>query len=77
MDKVCENCDYWVEGVNKDTKIGRCRRYAPTANFEYPAAPLNVDFRSAEWPITQQSDWCGDFRQTENADGKVAMPIFF
>jgi hypothetical protein len=47
------------------------------ANFEYPAAPLNVDFRTAEWPITQQSDWCGDFRQTENADGKVAMPIFF
>lgn len=74
MERECQDCEFWVEGVNKDTTIGRCRRYAPMAIFEYQAAQLNVDFRSTEWPITKGSDLCGDFK--ERPPSEIPKPIF-
>lgn len=58
----CVRCCWWIR---KADHVGRCRRHAPSAD-----AP--------GWPITFETDYCGDFRLAEDAlslatrDQKVA-----
>ena len=46
----CGRCMWWVV---KKAPVGRCRRHAPSAD-----AP--------GWPITFDTDACGDFRLAED-----------
>jgi len=45
---TCGSCDYW------DKMLGHCKRNAPRAAF--------TDCH-AVWPITQETDWCGEGRK--------------
>jgi len=50
----CATCIWFVPKVVKEpneTKIGRCRRHAPTMNG---------------YPVVFMADWCGDHRLDEN-----------
>lgn len=58
--KIIQNsyCTYIVNGVDVGskgeeipTKLGRCRRHAPTMNG---------------YPVVYDSDWCGDHKVDEN-----------
>ena len=52
----CATCIWFVlkKSENGESKLGRCRRHAPTMNG-YPAVFLN--------------DWCGDHKLDENKAG--------
>jgi len=45
---ICETCMFFVE---KNDKIGRCRRNAPTMKG---------------WPALFPEDWCGEHKLDEN-----------
>ncbi|OEU65994.1 MAG: hypothetical protein BA863_03605 [Desulfovibrio sp. S3730MH75] len=51
---ICETCIYFVPKAvgDKPSKIGRCRRHAPTMNG---------------YPAVFGTDWCGDHRLDEEA----------
>lgn len=47
MTQSCSNCRYW----NKGEDPGHCQRHPPV--------PIK-DQRLGQWPLTKQSDWCGE-----------------
>jgi len=53
----CSSCIWFVpkiqhaDGENIESKIGRCRRHAPSMNG---------------YPVVYQTDWCGDHKLDEN-----------
>ena len=48
----CKTCMWFVrKEVETPTKIGRCRRHAPTMNG---------------YPVVFDDDWCGDHKLDEN-----------
>ena len=49
----CQLCVYWA----KDTEVrtGLCRRNAPK--------PAPGKEQLAVWPLTLNTDWCGDFKR--------------
>ena len=52
---VCMTCMFFVVKSDIDgspTKLGRCRRHAPTMSG---------------WPVMFSTDWCGDHKLNENA----------
>jgi hypothetical protein len=59
----CQNCRFWdftppdVSNL-KAIQIGLCRRRAPEVQ-------LSEKLCVPRWPMTQQSDWCGDYQATE------------
>ena len=61
--EVCANCRFW-ETMNNPVTIGRCRRYAPR-----PVCEKGIDSETvyAEWPLTADKDWCGEFQAQEGA----------
>jgi hypothetical protein len=54
MNKTCSTCKYWNK-FNSDPE-GECRRNAPNARVEQ----RDSKYRSINWPITIETDWCGD-----------------
>ena len=55
---ACEQCIYWeafVEGLGGN--YGFCRRHAPPAVTIAKAAEYE-----ARWPLTEESEWCGEYR---------------
>lgn len=50
---LCTTCMYSVskEVIGKATKVGRCRRHAPTMSG---------------YPVIFDNDWCGDHKLDEN-----------
>jgi hypothetical protein len=59
---ICENCKFWIEtGGTDEGLVGECRRNSPV--------PVTLDgavdamIRFAAWPVTAQSQWCGDFEK--------------
>ena len=48
---VCETCMWFVrKETQTPTKIGRCRKHAPTMNG---------------YPVVFDTDWCGDHKLSE------------
>jgi len=49
----CSTCMWYVAKKNEkgETKLGRCRRHAPTMNG---------------YPVVFPNDWCGDHKLDEN-----------
>ena len=46
---ICKTCIYFVR--KGETKIGRCRRHAPTMKG---------------FPVVFENDWCGDHKLSED-----------
>ena len=56
----CENCKFWIETGGTDTGlVGECRRNSPAPIIN--ENPVSSKFRYALWPITADTQWCGDF----------------
>lgn len=59
----CWTCKYWrAENPWPDgtsTHLGNCKRHAPAV--VEPSAFVNPGSPRTVWPITWESDWCGDF----------------
>ena len=51
----CERCMWWAHKANN---VGRCRRHAPGSQGD------------PGWPVVMKTDWCGDFRLTEDAEAQ-------
>lgn len=57
---TCEECFYWdsstqLRDADPDT-TGQCRKRAPSMDTTYGSPQV------AMWPITEDADWCGEFR---------------
>ena len=55
----CSDCRYWDEGEGTQIGLGRCRRQSPLFN---PSMHIEKDADLGAWPVTDSSDWCGEFR---------------
>ena len=61
----CEICKWWKDGV--------CHKHSPKVIAVSSTNPYNNDeiVASTEWPITDQNDFCGEFRGIENEDTEI------
>lgn len=65
----CEFCCYWKKLPNvlklKSGEQGLCRRHSPILR-EIPnrkdSPVVFVTFGMGEFPITNEGDWCGDYK---------------
>lgn len=58
----CERCMFWSRKFHEGdaTDIGRCKRHAPVVGQGFP--------------VTFDTDWCGDFKLTEEpVTGALAL----
>lgn len=78
--RSCGECEFWKAGefdgmVDLDASYGNCRRTAPP-----PPSPLPEREEPMYWPVTEDRDWCGEFRpRTEQPAGrgfKVGQRVF-
>lgn len=53
--EACEICVYWAKET--EVRTGACRRYAPE--------PAPGKEQLAVWPLTLNTNWCGEFRRRE------------
>ena len=49
----CELCVYWAKET--EVRTGSCRRYAPE--------PAPGKEQLAVWPLTLNTNWCGEFKR--------------
>jgi hypothetical protein len=72
--KTCGNCRWWQTlrdfepGVSRhstDTTGGVCRRLSPEA--------ISDVYRA--WPGTQITDWCGEWKMTEEAEAEARKVV--
>jgi hypothetical protein len=49
----CQLCVYWAKDA--EVRTGACRRNAPK--------PAPGKEQLAVWPLTLNTDWCGDFKR--------------
>lgn len=63
---TCDDCCFWEirDGVPGDG-YGFCRRHAPAAATVAKAAEY-----MARWPLTDSSEWCGEYRPRIDAAAK-------
>ena len=59
----CATCRFWypLPGVPVDYPGGYCRRRAPGI--------ATNNWQSAEWPLTINEDWCGEYAQIVAVQG--------
>ena len=63
---TCSTCRYWApdlvfnQSAGGGPKYGKCKRSTPLANAA----------GNAVWPVTEKSDWCGEY---EGAAVKVTV----
>jgi hypothetical protein len=61
MNKSCANCSHFDPTQKQDFAnfdLGFCRRHAPR---------VGVPKVNCDWPIVQETDWCGEFCPTPDA----------
>jgi len=76
MTPTCETCRWWEGGVTKNGN-GICRRHTPKAVVAVAWVPkLLRAFGGvtsmqwpAQWPITEEDDWCGEHQPKEPDHG--------
>ena len=68
MDRMCHDCQYWDGDGSPQPHQGTCHRYAPQ-----PVAgePQRTEI---SWPITYESDWCGEFTPKDAANTGLGVP---
>jgi hypothetical protein len=52
MTRACATCAWW-DRADPDSVYGSCRRNAPR--------PMMYGDGSINWPVTEESDWCGEY----------------
>jgi len=59
----CLACRFWSETVKDGVGIqtGQCQRRSPVPFFEDDADGGVLHW--GRWPITEDTDWCGDFER--------------
>lgn len=62
----CKKCMYW-DKFERNPEKGRCRRYAPGTVRKILIQTCmvfeTIDTHTyADWQVTREDDWCGDFR---------------
>ena len=64
--KSCEKCLFWHQ-YKKRVDQGECRRFAPQHLDAPPPDALGglVIKNRGIWPVTINSDWCGEFKAKE------------
>ena len=64
----CKKCVFWSsEVVEGEVQLfGTCRRRAPHPRSAVDTGNQRPD-RWAEWPLTTEDDWCGEFNKRAEA----------
>lgn len=66
--KTCKECRFYKK---KSDLSGNCRRRSPTfAQIEVTTMPDRYNETNGCWPYIEKDDWCGDWEQKEEKDGK-------
>lgn len=73
MTDTCNTCCFWIR---RGTLFGECRRAMPYPrlnihirthptydNRQFEASVSGYHAPQAEWPTTNQDDWCGEHRE--------------
>jgi hypothetical protein len=53
---ICRDCEWWKTN-ERHAEVGECRRNPPQ---------LSQTQKGANWPMTYQMDWCGEFKLRES-----------
>ena len=87
-DERCENCHYWREENPAQNykemdgiEDGFCHRFPPTI----PVIDEDIDkaqvllthgdsYLYTQYPITEFTDWCGEWKERDGGISKVANP---
>ena len=65
--RSCATCANWMPAIGQSPPpFGQCRANAPTRD-----ARTEADGK-AGWPITLQSDWCGEYESKDTPSGPGA-----
>lgn len=64
-EETCGDCRYWKrrDETDDELSLGFCRRYPPTLCPEAEERPVQGKNPHGYWPLTFQSDWCGEFQK--------------
>ena len=67
MIRKCESCEFWkTEGSNQGT--GECHCNTPA---------ISLGQGQASWPVTQDKQWCGDFRYEQHQEQEISRQCKF
>lgn len=79
-DRACARCVFWAEGEGSEEGYGQCRRKPPSfagasadvfRAWAYGPDSDEPDDQNLAmmglWPVTHKSDWCGEFRESEES----------
>ena len=67
MIRKCELCEFW-KAEESGQESGECRRNAPA---------ISHGQGQASWPMTQDREWCGDFRYDQHQEQKIPRQCKF
>ena len=57
-ENTCTCCCWWMKRADlefENYRVGDCRKNAPVSTTN-----------NNQWPITEHTDWCGDFKEEGN-----------
>lgn len=57
----CNNCKFWRKEAGAS---GSCHRYAPKSLGATWKGEKDKLATTAQWPQTQNTDWCGEWQNT-------------
>lgn len=71
--KSCLTCDYWAgkqssPNVRSGLRYDECRRHAPVLLV----LCMPAQYPETHFPITNESQWCGDYAASPRAPGSLA-----
>lgn len=61
----CTNCAFWNQWTEHK---GYCRRHAPRPYYVTIIGEGTVEDEEVGWPITDATDWCGEFKPRAASD---------
>lgn len=67
MIRKCELCEFW-KTEDSDQGSGQCRRNTPV---------VSLGQGQASWPLTQDREWCGDFRYDQHQEQEISQKCKF
>ena len=76
MTGTCSDCRWWNElATNEKRATGACRINPPVAVVAVKWVPkwfgsVTKMRWHAEWPVTDEDDWCGEHQPKEPNDGE-------